>query len=469
MKSQQEGIFIYYNIFSEWTKKLEAIIYLIFDYMKSKILKNEPNHSRSANIISGNNESNYISQIADKKEYKSKSQNDSSRLNSNFYKSYNENPFENFFLKNLVENLFEYVSEQNSKDKLFNKIDLYPMLSESDIPIKEHFDIERINQQNNVMYLNKTGELVKNLSKSSFRDETINNLFNSSSSSNNNLNNILAKLNSGNGTSIFKVENENKKNYALTVGNISQSLDILCDANNNNKIMNGEINSNLTLNMDNKSKGKITPVFNSNFVNPSITENNFNTNPIATSNSNHNPVYENYALNSSCNNQNFNHNIFRTLSNSSNIGTGIQNPNDLKKDALSLNEDDKSIFLRSDKSPNPFEDYGFSQNSNIFNSPNNMEGIMYKLPNENNEKMNMNFDLSRNSSIDYNEIFKTGTPDHLEEKKLPKENNLFFDDSFFSISSNDKKSEAVSEPFQRIQTLENVKIEKFPHTDKKFN
>ena len=443
--------------------------------MKSKIIKNESNPTRSA-IISGNNEGNFITHLADKKELKSKSQNESSRINSNFFKTYNDNPYENSFLKNLVENLFEYVTEQKSKDKLFNKIDLYPMLGERDnLPIIEQFDIDRLNQQNNVLYLNKSGELVKNISKSSFRDETLNSLFNSSSNPNNNFNCVLAKFQSGNGTSIFKVENDNKKSYALTVGNTNQAINL---SNENNKILNAESNSNIYLN--NKSKEKIFPTNNYNF-NLATTNAASNTNNIAIagSNINPNPIAEKLALNLSVNNNqninnhfnNSNNNLFMNFNNSSNIGTGIQGMNDLKRDALSLgiNEEDKSVFLRSYKSPNPFEDYNFGQNSNIFNSPNPMEGIMYKMPNENNEKMNMNFDLSRNSSIDYNEIFKTGTPDNLDEKKLPKENNLFFDDSFFSISSNDKKSEALSEPVQKLKNLKQIKIEQFPYSNGKLN
>lgn len=429
--------------------------------MKSKIIKNESNPSRSA-IISANNENNYIAQIADKKDFKSKAQNDSSRSNSNFYKTYNENPYENYFLKNLVENLFEYVTEQNAKDKLFNKIDSYPMLSEREsLPILEQFDIDRLNQQNNVFYLNKAGELVKNISKSSFRDETLNSLFNNSSNSNNNFNNVLAKFQSGNGTGIFKVENDNKKNFALTVGDTNQVLNNV--SNGTNKIFNTESNGTLNVNV-NKSKGKLIPASNSNFNatnNAAIGSNNtaiFETN----NNSNLNAENLNLNLSTNINNDNIinninnsNNNLFRNLSNSSNLG-GIQCLNDPKRDALTLglNEEDKSIFQRSYKSPNPFEDYSFGHHSNIFNSPNPMEGIMYKLPNENTEKMNMNFDLSRNSSIDYNEIFKTGTPDNIEEKKLPKENNLFFDDSFFSISSNEKKSEAVSESVKKMKILE---------------
>lgn len=450
--------------------------------MKSKIIKNESNPGRSSAIISANTDSsNFIAQLTDKKEYKSKSQNDSGRLNSNFYKAFNDNPYENFFLKNLVENLFEYLTEQNSKDKLFNKIDLFPMLGEREnLPILDHLDIDRINQQNNYLYLNKPGELVKNISKSSFIDETLNSLFNNSSNSNNNVNNVLAKFQSGNGTSIFKVENDNKKNYALAVGNSNQAFNNISTGNTNKIINNAESNANLSLNLNNnKSKGKLIPVSKSNF----IIANNAATETISINitapNNIPNPTAENLALNLSANNQNLNNNplnnscnnLFRNLSNSSNIGAEIQGLNDIKRENLivGLNEEDKSIYIRSYKSPNPFEDYSFGQNSNVFNSPNPMEGIMYKLPNENNEKMNMNFDLSRNSSIDYNEIFKTGTPDHLEEKKLPKENNLFFDDSFFSISSNDKKSEAVSEPVQKIQSLEDVKIEQFANSDRKLN
>lgn len=440
--------------------------------MKSKIIKNESS-TRSA-IFSNNNDSNYIAQIPDKKDFKSKTQNESTRLNSNFYKTYSDNHYENLFLKNLVENLFEYVTEQNSKDKLFNKIDLYPMLSEREnLPIIEQFDIDRINQQNNVLYVNNSGELVKNISKS-IREETLNNLFNSGNS-NNNINNVLAKFHSGNGTGIFKVENDNKKNFALTVANTNQTPNNI--TNVNNKLINNETSGNLDLN-NNKSKGKINPHSNFNIVNNSNNPNNNNVIPIKNNNSNvTNSAIDNLAFDLSLNNQNFknqlentNNNLFRNISNTSDIGV-IPEKNDIKRDImnLGLNEEDKSNFLRSYKSPNPFEDYSFGQNSNIFNSPNPMEGIMYKLPNENNEKMNMNFDLSRNSSIDYNEIFKSGTIDNLEEKKLPKENNLFFDDSFFSISSNDKKSEVISEPTKRMKTLEEIKIEQLPNTDGKLN
>jgi len=441
--------------------------------MKSKIIKNEPNPTRSS-IFSSNNDNNYIAQLMDKKEYKSKSQNESSRLNSNFYKTYNDNHYENLFLKNLVENLFEYVTEQNSKDKIFNKIDLFPMRGEREnIPILEHFDIDRINQQNNVLYVNKTGELVKNISKSSFREETLNTLFNNTSNTNNNLNNVFAKFHSPNGMNIFKVENDNKKNFALSVGNTSQAHNNII--NGNNKILNSENYGNLN-SYNNKSKAKINSARNFNLVNDSSNAATNITIPVTNYN-NPNLVAENLALDLSLNNQifrtnldNSNNNLFKNLSNPSEIGLNQVN-NDLMRDALNLvlNEEDKSIFLKNYKSPNPFEDYGFGQNSNIFNSPNPMEGIMYKLPNENNEKMNMNFDLSRNSSIDYNEIFKTGTPDNLEDKKLPKENNLFFDDSFFSISSNEKKSEAVSDFVQKVKTLSGLKIAQFSKSAGKLN
>jgi len=415
--------------------------------MKSKLIKNDSNQNRSS-ILSCNNENNYISQISsDKKEYKSKSQNDANRINSSYFKGYNDNSYENFFLKNLIENLFELFSEQNSKEKLYNKIDLVPMLGERDkIPSYEQFDYEKFNQQNNVMYLNKNGELVKNLSKSNIREENLNNIFNNTSNTNSNLNNILAKFNSGNNSGIFKVENENKKNYALRLGNTNEQANFgnpnIDNINKINIAQNNENNFNLNKEQLNSGLNKLD--FNSiNYPNINLKNENYN-NLLAGSemiNFNSNLMSNNNIYNSFSNN-----NLFKSISNSSNLAT--QGINQSKKDALSIcmNDEDKSNYLRGFKSPNPFEDYNFGHNSNIFNSPNPMEGIMYKLPNETNEKMSMNFNLSRNSSIDYNDIFKSGTPDQLEEKRLPKANNIFYDDSFFSISSNDKKSEVMSEP-----------------------
>jgi hypothetical protein len=112
--------------------------------------------------------------------------------------------------------------------------------------------------------------------------------------------------------------------------------------------------------------------------------------------------------------------------------------------------DDKmnNIFL----SPNPFalEEINYTH-SNIFSSPkyNRNENFLSfnRIPeeeNKNNENnlITMNtFNLSRNSSMDMNEIYKNGNK--LMEEDMSKkvtEQNFAFDDSYFSVSSDKNKN-----------------------------
>ena len=80
--------------------------------MKSKLIKNNEVNSRQAKF-SGTNEINFLSQVGDLKELKHNNCNESSRIN---FKRDHENNFESLILKSLVDNLFEYVSEQNNKE-----------------------------------------------------------------------------------------------------------------------------------------------------------------------------------------------------------------------------------------------------------------------------------------------------------------------------------------------------------------
>ena len=110
-------------------------------------------------------------------------------------------------------------------------------------------------------------------------------------------------------------------------------------------------------------------------------------------------------------------------------------------------EDEKRELIFK-TSPNPFgEEFNFN-NSNIFNSPNinNIKSDiidqiafnMYKKPSETEEGVLMkSFTLSRRSSFDMHEMFKN---ENYNEKVIENENPMIFDESYFSISSeNDKK------------------------------
>lgn len=414
--------------------------------MKSKIIKNEM-PARTA-IMAGNNENNYLAQLSEKKEYKTKSQTDMSRLSTNYFINHAENPFENYFIKNLVENLFEYVSEQSKEPKLFGKAETFPMLGERETisAFDQQLDLERITS-NNILSLNKNGELIKKNSLPSFREEnnifTTANVNNTNNSNTPNISNIIAKIAQGNGTSIFKIENDSR-NSNLNNNNNNSFFTNATKNNPFNSPAGNTSSKNISANFSSKALAlndleNFKQKGNSGIINNNIisSANNSKEMNFCMSENNQNVSLMNHHSNS-CSNLN----LFKNLSNS-NYALNQAPLQEIKKDFnyLSLGEDEKCLTTRVHKSPNPFEDYNFGQNSNIFNSPNPIEGMMYKMPHEGNDKLNINFDLSRNSSIDYNEIFKTGTPDHLEEKKLPKENNLFFDDSFFSISSNDKKSE----------------------------
>lgn len=400
--------------------------------MKLKLFKNETHRNVIPSNIPENNTSNLvlnpncIAQITEKKDFKPKSQNDLTRLGTNFIKNHIENNSgENYFIKYLVDNFIEYLSDQSTKDqKLFNKVDAYPMLLEKEsIPLVESIENNNNNRDNinsfnpsNFLSLNLNGEFVKNL-----------NLYNS----NNNLSNLLSKI-----------PLPESQNYNQSNGNPLNILKVENDANNNLKNLNLINNSNINNLTNNKTCSEFSNQIEDNLIyNKSKTNNMNNFNNIDTN-------YENGL------------NLFKNISSALNLN--LEQQKDLN---LSLNEDEKSILMRNLKSPNPFDDISFGHNSNIFNSPNPVEGMMYKLPNENNEKMNINFDLSRKSSIDYNEIFKSGTLENIDDKKLPRDNNLFFDDSFFSISSNDKKSEVANELNQLVQVYKNKPIKNKLNSD----
>lgn len=446
--------------------------------MKSKIIKNEAAQGRSA-ILSGNKEFNYITQYTDKKEYKpSKSQGDSSRINSNLFRNYNENTYENLFLKNLVDNLFDYIADQNSKEKLFgNKNDLYPMLGEKEKFLAlENFDntksilLDNNGNGQNTILTNQNGGFSKKTNIANFKAECFQKSLNTNSNMNNSKDVNFKAFYDENSTEIFKIENDpNRKNSGLNPGFTSQSNS--WGALNNHEILN-----------NGKSKGKQTMI-NANNKDHG-TNNNLNSSAAFPTNLNNmqkpDSTSKNFKLtiseenNKLCSNINNQFHLGKNNSIDNNIGDNNFNYFGLKEELnkkdelnLALSEEDKSIFMKTFKSPNPFEDYSFGQNSNLFNSPNPMEGIMYKLNEAQNEKVNFNFDLSRNSTLDYNDIFKPVTgAEHLEEKKLPKENNLFFDDSFFSISSNEKKSEAVTEPVSKNKTFAEAQV--YP-SSKSFN
>jgi hypothetical protein len=405
--------------------------------MKSKIIKGE-SHQPISSILSGNKGVNYITQHADKKEYKpSKAQNESNRINSNFYKSYNENAYESSFLKNLDDNLFEYLANQNSKDKSFsNKNEMYPMLEE-----KEKFlSLENIDNNQSILHnnhnnnynnfaINQYEESIRNIYKENLNEERLSKIFKESSNekNNKNLNETKYKeFSNENGTGLLNIQNQNNKKNSTPDYNYANY--------NQNQITNNK-----------KTKAKQT-INSTNYINQTFDNNISN---VGSS--------KDYKLNLNDSNKNFN-NLKKNseeLIDSNYLNSIGMNEDLIKKDDcqnlnlnLALNEDDKSIFMKTYKSQNPFEDYSFGQNSNIFNWTKPIEGIMHKLPNETKEKMNFNFDLSRNASLDYNDIFKSVTNQEKfeENNKLARENNLFYDVSFFSISSIDKKCKAVSDP-----------------------
>ena len=412
--------------------------------MKSKIIKNESTQGRSG-ISSGNREANYITQHGDKKEYKNpKASNDSNRINSSFYRSYNDNTYENLFLKNLVDNLFEYIGDQNNKEKSFNiiKNELYPMRGEKEKFLAlENFDCSKIN-----MLENNNNNFNIDISKEHIYEK---------------------------GAAKFNIENDpNRKNSGLGLGYPTQKDFAAANFNqkdfneketlNNGKLKAKEILKNADFNdikinkINNFDDTKTSPLTVINHGSKQNSSKNFKLN---LSNQNDNNTLTNNVKDNELHKRNSNVNANNRINlNNFNLIAIREDSNNRKRNDLNLalNEEDKSIYMKSFKSPNPFEDYSFGQNSNIFNSPNPMEGIMYKLSNEVlNDKMNFNFDLSRNSTLEYNDIFKsTAGAEQLEDKKLPKESNLFYDDSFFSISSNDRKSEANSELIYKSKNLE---------------
>lgn len=332
--------------------------------MKSKLIKNvDPRQGR----FFCNNEINCISQFGDI----IVNNNETEAVNYNVFNRDAENNFECFFLKNLVDNLFEYLSEQNNKEqKLFNKMDQIPRLLEKENNGKENIINDFIFKSNEIS--NNLNDL-KNIAKdNNMKSEILNNILRKKANSiNSKYGENIKKIGEGNLESEMLYLNENK-NFE----NIASNKEII---NNNN--------------------------FNSNLPNPENLDNPSN-------------------------------NIDRNLE-INNFPTKLDKTIDNK---LVLSEDEKSLYLRSVQSPNPFDDLQ-NNGSLFFNSPsiNNFSRNIPKNIDENSEKLNINFDLSRNSSLDYSEIFKNNTKDNVSDKKLNKENNLFFDDSFFEISSNEKK------------------------------
>ena len=106
-------------------------------------------------------------------------------------------------------------------------------------------------------------------------------------------------------------------------------------------------------------------------------------------------------------------------------------------------EEDK---LFKNPSPNPFfEDFNMSQ-SNIFNSPiqtDNYSNNLYKIPHDNREENNHNnmlgltLPVSRKNSLDISELYKNGNIE-TDSIRPVQDNNYPFDDSYFSVSSNNK-------------------------------
>lgn len=358
--------------------------------MKAKMIKNETIRNAVISINNENNKSNftlnqnYMCQLS---ELKIKNQNDLNRLGTNLLKNQMETNFqENNFFKCLIDNFFEYLSDQNSNEQkhLNNKLDTYPMLQENQSNQIESLNLNNSDQKVYKNFIYHDGKKIPNLNDSCILKPYSENLIQ--------LNNSSAN--------IFKVENDNIKKTTYNFNNANDFV-----SQNNNDIIKNVI--------------------------PENVENIFNFNTI---NSNDQKLSEKEKL------SNLSENILKNLNNVMGFNQSTEN---MKDTNIGLNEDEKSPFILSCRSFNNFEDCNFAQNSNIFNSPNPSEGIMYKISNEINDKININFDLSRNSSFDYNEIFKSGPQEIIQEKKLSKENNLFYDDTFFSLNSNEKKDEVI--------------------------
>jgi hypothetical protein len=368
--------------------------------MKSKLIKYNDSNNRQTRI-SGNNELNCLSQLNDLKELRNQNINDTARVNPNIFKRDNDNNFESLFLKNLVENLFEYLSEQNNKEeRLFSKMDEVPMLGEmesnfnfnnnnKDIYNKYNNNFDSIinAQRNNINNINSNKE--ENLNFESYLRANANSI-------NNKYGEKLKKIGQAN-IEMEKIQLQLKENLDR---NLNQNLN-----QNINKEFNQEFNTNLNLNLTKKNT-------NINLIDQINIDNNRN-NKI-------NDLKMSQEFNS-ISNGNLNGNI-----------NGNSNQN-----RLNFSEEEKSLFMKSIFSPNPFEELQTNNPPSFLNSPkiNPYGNNLLKSIEENNEKLNINFDISRNSSIDYSEIFKYSS-ENKEIKKQPKDDNLLYDDSFFEISSN---------------------------------
>jgi hypothetical protein len=135
-------------------------------------------------------------------------------------------------------------------------------------------------------------------------------------------------------------------------------------------------------------------------------------------------------------------------SNASYNQINLKNQLPVKQEIPSNLSDDKlSLF----QSPNPFfmEDINFTH-SNIFSSPrcNRNENYMSfrNIPeeenkNNDNDLITMNtFNLSRNNSMDLNDLYKNGNNMDEDVNKKPIDQNFAFDDSYFSVSSDKNKN-----------------------------
>lgn len=360
---------------------------------------------------------------------------DGNRVGTNFSKNHFEDSIENYFLKNFVESLYDFFSEQNKELKLMNKME-FPMLKEKDSIYASDIAIESDYFNRNIFNLNGNGELFKN-------DYMANRIVDKLHLISSNSSNLLSIPNQGKKAICLKGE-KNLKGGNLTSTlpsniretNVSFKLENSYSNYSQDRLFSEALNHNDNLKIyrtseKNENNLKIKEIKNCNKLKNSI-NNKYSTIKIG----------ENVK------------NMLELINNADNITLNplnglikYENLPEFENDipCISIREEEKYISIINNKSPNPFEDYNFEPNSNIFNSPNPLEKMMNKLQNENNnEKSKISFDLNRNSSIDYNEIFKTTTPNKIE-KNFPKENKLLFDDSFFSISPNDKKTEAISD------------------------
>lgn len=156
------------------------------------------------------------------------------------------------------------------------------------------------------------------------------------------------------------------------------------------------------------------------------------------------------------NNENINYNLENNqdknlnLVNKSNLSLNpinLKNQPVIQENPSNLPEDKLNIFY----SPNPFsmEDINFTQ-SNIFSSPkyNRNENFLSfrNMPDEENKNNENNlitmntFNLSRNNSMDLNDLYKNGNNIDEDMNKKPIDQNFAFDDSYFSVSSDKNKN-----------------------------